>query len=200
MNAGRDHPSASALLLGFLPDIYFDAEFYCDSFITQQSSQRERLWQMYTINPPMPPPYSTVQVIDSHTAGEPTRVVIDGGPDLGLGPLTERLARFRDRYDFFRSGVVNEPRGSDVVVGAILLEPFDRTCKAAVIYFNNVGYLGMCGHGTIGLVKTLEHMGRIGPGEHRIETPSGVVTTTLHASGQVTVENVPAHRVRGGAS
>jgi 4-hydroxyproline epimerase len=122
-------------------------------------------------------------------------VVIDGGPDLGSGALKERLACFRERYDFFRSGVVNEPRGSDVVVGAILLEPFDPACEAAVIYFNNVGYLGMCGHGTIGLVRTLEHMGRIGPGEHRIETPSGVVTTTLHASGQVTVENVPAYRL-----
>ncbi len=148
----------------------------------------------HTISSAMPS-FSSVQVIDSHTAGEPTRVVIDGGPDLGSGVLTERLACFRGRYDFFRSGVVNEPRGSDVVVGAILLEPFDRTCKAAVIYFNNVGYLGMCGHGTIGLVRTLEHMGRIGPGEHRIETPSGVVTTTLHASGQVTVENVPAYRL-----
>jgi 4-hydroxyproline epimerase len=146
------------------------------------------------------PPSSSVQVIDSHTAGEPTRVVIDGGPDLGRGPLTDRLARFRERYDHFRSGVVNEPRGSDVVVGAILLEPFDPTCKAAVIYFNNVGYLGMCGHGTIGLVRTLEHMGRIGPGEHRIETPSGVVTTTLHASGQVTVENVPAYRLHHNVS
>jgi 4-hydroxyproline epimerase len=143
---------------------------------------------------------SSVQVIDSHTAGEPTRVVIDGGPDLGSGPLAERLARFRERYDTFRSGVVNEPRGSDVVVGAILLEPFDWTCKAAVIYFNNVGYLGMCGHGTIGLVRTLQHMGRIGPGEHRIETPSGVVTTTLHVSGQVTVENVPAYRLHHGVS
>jgi 4-hydroxyproline epimerase len=146
------------------------------------------------------PPSSSVRVIDSHTAGEPTRVVIDGGPELGRGPLTERLACFRDQYDYFRSGVVNEPRGSDVVVGAILLEPFDRTCKAAVIYFNNVGYLGMCGHGTIGLVRTLEHMGRIGPGEHRIETPSGVVTTTLHASGEVTVENVPAYRLHHGVS
>jgi 4-hydroxyproline epimerase len=126
--------------------------------------------------------------------------VINGGPDLGSGPLMERLACFREQYDSFRSGVVNEPRGSDVVVGAILLEPFDQTCKAAVIFFNNVGYLGMCGHGTIGLVRTLLHMGRIGPGKHRIETPSGVVTTTLHASGQVTVENVPAYRLRHGVS
>jgi 4-hydroxyproline epimerase len=144
------------------------------------------------------PAYSSAQVIDSHTAGEPTRVVIDGGPDLGRGPLTERLACFREGYDFFRSGVVNEPRGSDVVVGAMLLAPLDPTCEAAVIYFNNVGYLGMCGHGTIGLVRTLQHMGRIGPGEHRIETPSGVVTTTLHGSGRVTVENVPSYRQHKG--
>ena len=143
---------------------------------------------------------SVVQVIDSHTAGEPTRVVIGGGPDLGNGPLSERLRCFRERYDSFRSGVVNEPRGSDVVVGAILLEPFDRTCEAAVIFFNNVGYLGMCGHGTIGLIRTLQHMGRMEPGEHKIETPSGVVTTTLHASGQVTVENVPAYRLHQGVS
>jgi 4-hydroxyproline epimerase len=146
------------------------------------------------------PSSSAVQVIDSHTAGEPTRVVVDGGPDLGRGSLTERLACFRERFDHFRSGIVNEPRGSDVVVGAILLEPFDPTCEAAVIYFNNVGYLGMCGHGTIGLVKTLEYMSRFGPGEHRIETPSGVVTTTLHVSGKVTVENVPAYRLRHGVS
>ena len=146
------------------------------------------------------PPSSSAQVIDSHTAGEPTRIVVSGGPDLGDGPVTERLVRFRDRYDYFRSGVVNEPRGSDVVVGAILLEPLDPSCKAGVIYFNNVGYLGMCGHGTIGLVRTLQHMGRIGPGEHRIETPSGVVTTTLHASGQVTVENVPSYRLLKGIS
>ena len=146
------------------------------------------------------PDYSSAQVIDSHTAGEPTRVVIDGGPDLGRGPLTERLACFRERYDFFRSGVVNEPRGSDVVVGAMLLEPLDPSCKAAVIYFNNVGYLGMCGHGTIGLVRTLQHMGRIGPGEHKIETPSGVVTTTLHGSGRVTVENVSSYRLHKGIS
>jgi 4-hydroxyproline epimerase len=123
-------------------------------------------------------------------------MVISGVPDLGTGTLAERLACFREQYDFFRSGVVNEPRGSDVVVGGVLLEPFDPTCKAAVIYFNNVGYLGMCGHGTIGLVRTLQHMDRIGPGEHRIETPSGVVTTTLHPSGKVTVENVPAYRLR----
>ncbi|HSB74745.1 MAG TPA: proline racemase family protein, partial [Terriglobales bacterium] len=102
-----------------------------------------------------------IRVIDSHTGGEPTRLVVEGGPDLGKGPLSERLRRLRAEHDDFRSAVVNEPRGSDVVVGALLCEPVERSCAAGVIFFNNVGYLGMCGHGTIGLVVTLAYMGKI---------------------------------------
>lgn len=135
-----------------------------------------------------------ITVIDSHTGGEPTRVVIDGGPDLGAGPLTDRRERFRLQHDAFRSAIVNEPRGSDVMVGALLCEPVEPTCAAGVIFFNNVGYLNMCGHGTIGLVVTLAHLGRFQPGEHRIETPVGIVTATLHPTGEVTVTNVPSHR------
>jgi 4-hydroxyproline epimerase len=135
-----------------------------------------------------------VAIIDSHTGGEPTRVVVAGGPDLGRGSVADRLAVFRSRHDAFRSAVVNEPRGSDVLVGALLVEPEDPTCATGVIFFNNVGYLGMCGHGTIGLIATLAHLGRIGPGEHRIETPVGTVSATLHASGEVTVTNVPSWR------
>jgi 4-hydroxyproline epimerase len=130
----------------------------------------------------------TVRVIDSHTEGEPTRVVIAGGPDVGPGSIAERLAIFRTRFDHFRSAVVNEPRGSDVLVGALLCEP------NGVIFFNNVGYLGMCGHGTIGVVATLAHLGRIAPGSHRIETPVGPVNAILRESGDVTVENVPSYR------
>jgi 4-hydroxyproline epimerase len=136
-----------------------------------------------------------VRVIDSHTGGEPTRVVIRGGPDLGTGPLSERLERFRTQHDNFRSAVVNEPRGSDVIVGALLCEPADPACAAGVIFFNNVGYLGMCGHGTIGLVVTLSFMNRIEPGEHHIETPVGTVTAVLHSNGEVTVNNVASYRM-----
>ena len=139
---------------------------------------------------------SSIQVIDSHTEGEPTRVVIAGAPDLGKGTLAERLHILREQHDTFRSAVVCEPRGSEVVVGALLLETSDAACAAAVIFFNDVGYLGMCGHGTIGLVTTLAHMGRIGPGEHRIETPVGVVAAMLHEDGSVTVTNVPSYRLR----
>ena len=135
-----------------------------------------------------------IRVIDSHTGGEPTRLVISGGPDLGSGPLSARLGRFRAQHDDFRSAVVNEPRGSDVMVGALLCEPVDPACAAGVIFFNNVGYLGMCGHGTIGLVATLSYMDRIKPGEHRIETPVGTVSAILHDSGEVTVNNVPSYR------
>jgi 4-hydroxyproline epimerase len=135
-----------------------------------------------------------IRVIDSHTGGEPTRLVISGGPDLGTLPLPARLERFRNEYDAFRSAVVNEPRGSDVMVGALLCESVDPTCAAGVIFFNNVGYLGMCGHGTIGLIATLSYMGQINPGEHRLETPVGTVSAILHQSGEVTVNNVPSYR------
>ena len=138
--------------------------------------------------------WQRVKVIDSHTGGEPTRLVVSGGPDLGKGELAERLERFRQQHDTFRSAMVNEPRGSDVVVGALLCEPIDRACTAGVIFFNNVGYLGMCGHGTIGLVATLAYMNRITPGEHRIETPVGVVSAVLQENGKVTVNNVASYR------
>ena len=137
-----------------------------------------------------------ITIIDSHTGGEPTRIVIAGGPDLGTGPLVERRERLERDFDRFRSAIVNEPRGSDVVVGALLVEPEDKSCVGGVIFFNNVGYLGMCGHGTIGLVITLAHLGRIKPGEHRIETPVGAVTATLHPNGKVSVANVPSWRAK----
>src|ERR1051326_7904304 len=135
-----------------------------------------------------------VQIVDSHTGGEPTRVVIGGGPDLGGGSAAEKLQFFRPRDASSRSAVVNEPRGSEVLVGALLTEPQDRSCAAGVIFFNNVGYLGMCGHGTIGLMVTLAHMGKIKPGDHKIETPVGIITATLHSNREVSVTNVPSWR------
>src|SRR5262249_34433404 len=138
--------------------------------------------------------------IDSHTEGEPTRVVVSGGPDLGKGSILERLNRLRTEFDGFRSGTVCEPRGSEVIVGALLQEPEDKASSAAVIFFNDVGYLGMCGHGMIGLVTTLAHMGRIQPGTHTIETPVGDVSAELHDDGSVTVANVASYRYRAGIS
>lgn len=137
---------------------------------------------------------SRVEVIDSHTGGEPTRIVVSGGPDLGAGSVADRLKVFRSRYDKFRSAVVNEPRGSDVVVGGLLVEPSDKNCVAGVIFFNNVGFLGMCGHGAIGLAVTLAHLGKIKPGTHQVETSVGRVTITLHPRGEVSVTNVPSYR------
>lgn len=129
-----------------------------------------------------------IEYVDSHTGGEPTRTLIAGGPDLGGGTMAERLERFRQDFDHIRSAAVNEPRGSDVMVGALLCEP------NGVIFFNNVGYLGMCGHGAIGVVATLAYLGRIGPGDHVLDTPVGPVTATLHPDGAVSINNVPAYR------
>lgn len=138
----------------------------------------------------------SLRVIDSHTGGEPTRVIIENGPNPGLGTMSERLAVLRDRYDDVRSAVINEPRGSEVLVGALLCEPHTPGCDVGVIFFNNTGYLGMCGHGTIGLMVTLRHMGRVKPGLCRIDTPVGVVTAELLDDHRVSLRNVPAWRYR----
>jgi 4-hydroxyproline epimerase len=141
---------------------------------------------------------ATVRVIDSHTAGEPTRLVLEGGPELGTGPLAERRDRFRAHFDAYRSAIVNEPRGSDPMVGALLVSPHRADCDLGVIFFNNVGFLGMCGHGTIGLVASLQFAGRLTPGSVRIDTPVGAVQARLHEDGDVSVENVASHRIAQG--
>jgi 4-hydroxyproline epimerase len=141
-----------------------------------------------------------VRVIDSHTGGEPTRVVIEGGPELGAGPLAERRDRFRSQFDPYRSAIVGEPRGSEAMVGALLCAPEDRSCDTGVIFFDNAGYLGMCGHGTIGLVATLRHLGRAGAGRLRIETPVGVVAAESREDGRVRVVNVPSYRHAAGVT
>jgi 4-hydroxyproline epimerase len=139
-----------------------------------------------------------IRVVDSHTGGEPTRVVVSGGPDLGPGPLAERRRRFEREFDRYRSAIINEPRGSEVIVGALLVAPQDRSCAAGVIFFNNVGTIGMCGHGSIGLAATLAYLGRLKPGEHRVETPVGIVSVTLREDGEVSVANVPSWRSQKG--
>ncbi len=136
-----------------------------------------------------------IHIVDSHTGGEPTRVVVAGGPDLGAGSMAERLERFRRDFDPIRSAVVNEPRGNDAIVGALLLEPSDPTCDAGVIFFNNVGYLNMCGHGTIGLAVTLAHLGRVSPSASiRLDTVCGVVEARLLEPNRVTIRNVASYR------
>lgn len=141
-----------------------------------------------------------IKVIDSHTGGEPTRVVVEGGPDLGSGPLTERIHRFREQLDHYRSAIVNEPRSSDVVVGALLCPPHAPGCDMGVIFFNNVGYLGMCGHGTIGVVRTLAYLNQIAQGQVKLDTCVGVVTCTLHSDGRVSLDNVPSYRKAAGVT
>ena len=139
---------------------------------------------------------NSVRVIDSHTAGEPTRVVVSGGPDLGDGSMAERRDRFAAGHDDFRRAVILEPRGSDALVGALLCPSTDPSCATGVIFFNNVGYLNMCGHGAIGVAATMAYLGRAERGDLRLETPVGVVSVTLRTPNEVTIENVPSYRFR----
>lgn len=141
-----------------------------------------------------------IEVIDSHTAGEPTRCVLSGGPDLGRGALMERMATLRRDHDGMRRAILCEPRGSDVVVGAWVMEADTPDCVAAVVFFNNVGYLGMCGHGTIGVAVTLAHLGRIGPGKHFLQTPVGKVKIDLLSSTHAAIENISAYRHKEGVT
>ena len=144
---------------------------------------------------------SRIHIVDSHTGGEPTRVITEGGPDLGDGPMTERLARFRRDFDHLRSATVNEPRGNDAIVGALLTEPHDRSCDAGVIFFNNVGFLNMCGHGTIGVAVTLAYLGRAGRSKVlRLDTVCGPVEARLLDENRVTIRNVPSYRHAAGVT
>jgi len=171
--------------------------------------------------------FHRIQVIDSHTGGEPTRVVVAGGPDLGDGDMAARRKVLAEHHDWFRSAVVNEPRGSDVLVGAVLcrsLTPSGTSGQVdvangranspsselplphgvrelqGVIFFNNVGCLHMCGHGTIGVAVTLGHLGWIGAGMHAIETPVGRVAFAYDGANTATIENVPSYRHAAGVS
>lgn len=140
------------------------------------------------------PSLESLKIIDSHTGGEPTRIVVAGIPDLGSGTIAEQSVVFREKHDWLRSSVANEPRGHDAMVGALLLPPSNPECLCGVIFFNNVSTLNMCIHGTIGLGVTLAHMGKITAGAHKIDTPVGIVTLHLHEDGRVSVDNVPSYR------
>ena len=140
------------------------------------------------------PAFQQIKVLDTHTGGEPTRLVLEGGPDLGDGPLSERVKVFMEKHDRFRTAIVSEPRGSDAFVGALLVEPHDPSCQFGVIFFNDVGTLGMCGHGIIGAVVALAHAGRLQPGPVKLDTPVGPIEAVLGADGAVTFNNVPAYR------
>jgi proline racemase len=141
-----------------------------------------------------------IEAIDSHTGGEPTRVIVSGFPGLGAGELRARRQLCRDRHDHWRRAVVCEPRGADPLVGALLLSPVHADACASVLFFNNVGYLGMCGHGAIGVAHTLAFLGRIGPGRHRLDTVVGPVEVALADDHRVTIHNVESWRLAANIS
>lgn len=138
--------------------------------------------------------FPQIKVIDAHTGGEPTRLVLEGGPDLGSGPMSERVKLFQEKHDLFRTAIIGEPRGAAVSVGALLVEPHDKSCQFGVIFFSPVGYLGMCGHGIIGGIVALAHAGLLKPGLVKLDTPAGVIVAVLAAGGVVTFDNVLSYR------
>jgi 4-hydroxyproline epimerase len=149
--------------------------------------------------PPLP-----ICVVDSHTIGEPTRLVLDdafvAGLDLGTGSVFSRREVFRSRYDDVRRALVTDPRGVEAMVGVILVPPADPTCDLGAFYFNRVGYLDMCGHATIGLAVSLGHTGRITPGPFRMETPAGVVGVEWHGGSDASFQSVTPRRIHRGLS
>ncbi|SRR6056297_74870 len=142
----------------------------------------------------------TIEAMDTHTGGEPTRIVFAGAPELGGGSMAERQQRLASEHDWLRTALILEPRGCDWIVGALLQVPCDPAAVAGVIFFNNTGYLGMCGHGLIGVVAALAHRGQIEAGEHRFETSVGEVTATLHEDGAISINNVESYRWRENVS
>jgi len=134
----------------------------------------------------------SIEVVDSHTEGEPTRVVVGGWPEFKSATMAERRTELDRRFGSLWRGAILEPRGHDAMVGALLTPPVTRGAVAGVVFFDNVGPLWMCGHGTIGVVRTLEHLGRIEAGTVRLDTPVGTVAAELSLDGAVTIENVPA--------
>ncbi len=138
-----------------------------------------------------------IQIVDTHTGGEPTRVVVTSPIELDAPTMCGRRTQFLQRFDDYRRAIACEPRGSDVMVAALLTPPVSPGSVAGVIFFNNVGYLGMCGHGTMGVAVALAHLGRIGPGTHSLDTPVGSVQFEIKSTetGTVSVANVPSYRL-----
>jgi len=136
-----------------------------------------------------------MRVIDSHTEGEPTRVIVSNGPDLGNGSVSDRAARLARAHGDFCKSVICEPRGLEAMVGALLVPAAQPDCVAGVIFFNAAGNLGMCGHASIGTAITLAHLGRIGHGLHKLETPVGIVTVDLHSDQEASITNVESYRL-----
>ena len=87
--------------------------------------------------------WKQVKVIDSHTGGEPTRIILEGGPELGTGSMTERRQILSDQFGDFCSSVISEPRASNVWVGGLLCQPVNPEAATGIIYFNSAGVINM---------------------------------------------------------
>jgi len=143
--------------------------------------------------------------IDGHTAGNPVRLVIEGGPDLAGDSMSARRQDFMTRYDWIRTGLCFEPRGHDMMSGGFLYPPTTADADVGILFIETSGCLPMCGHGTIGIVTfALEH-GLIKPrtpGKVIAEVPAGVIELDYVQDGDrvrsVRIRNVPSYLAQQG--
>ncbi|MGN0164855.1 MAG: proline racemase family protein [Lachnospiraceae bacterium] len=141
-----------------------------------------------------------IKTIDSHTMGEPTRIVYDGFPELKGNTMMEKKEYLIKHYDFLRKALILEPRGHRDMFGAILTEPVNKEADFGVIFLDSGGCLNMCGHGSIGTASMLVETGLVDAKEPYTEvvldTPSGIVKTKVHVINKkavdVSILNVPA--------
>lgn len=141
----------------------------------------------------------TFSCLDGHTCGNPVRLVSGGGPILEGQTMLEKRAHFLRAFDWIRTGLMFEPRGHDMMSGAILYPPTRPDCDVAVLFIETSGCLPMCGHGTIGTVTMAIENGLVTPrepGKLAIDAPAGRVEVTYRQEGrfveEVRLRNVPA--------
>ena len=138
--------------------------------------------------------------IDGHTCGNPVRVVAGGAPALAGSTMLEKRAHFLAEFDWIRHALMFEPRGHDMMSGAILYPPTRADCDAAILFIETSGCLPMCGHGTIGTVTTMIERGLVTPatpGRLNLDTPAGPVAAEYEQKGPfvewVRLTNVPSY-------
>jgi 4-hydroxyproline epimerase len=141
----------------------------------------------------------SVRVIDSHTEGEPTRLVVEGLPEPAGNTVQDRVAAIERDFEALYRPLLLEPRAYEAMVGAWMGSPTAEGCIADVVYFNPAGVLGMCGHGTIGVAATLAQTGKLSPGDYRFNTPAGIVGVKIVDPATVQIENIPSYRIAASA-
>ena len=133
-----------------------------------------------------------ISTVETHTGGEPTRIILDGWPKLSGKTLLDKRREVKERFDHLRRGLMLEPRGHDGMYGALLVEPDHPEADLAVLFMHNEGYSTMCGHATIALARWAVESGRVKGPVVRLQCPCGLVVASVADDGWVCFESVPS--------